>query len=94
MIFYVSHTAFAFQAYLDDTYGQCGTGGSGRIPSGPFVSARVPAPQKVAGLPKIKKIVCGGFHTVAIGEENSGVFGFGSNSALQYSSIRKHIILC
>lgn len=33
----------------------------------------------VEGLPKVKKVVCGGYHSLAL-TENGQLFGWGSNS--------------
>jgi alpha-tubulin suppressor-like RCC1 family protein len=68
----------------DDTYGQCGQGPNGRKSAPPFYQQRVRAPIKVENLSKIKRIACGGNHTLALSNDGM-LFGWGSNSALQLS---------
>lgn len=76
----------------DDTFGQCGTGGEGRASFAPFFEARHGKPVKVEmpfdkelkRQPKIKKVVTGFKHNLAI-TENGHVYGWGYNNQQQLS---------
>jgi len=71
----------------DDTFGQCGGGGEGRSMTAPFFEARhrrpvrveIPIDQKTKKQPKIKKVVSGFRHNLAISECGK-VYGWGYNN--------------
>jgi alpha-tubulin suppressor-like RCC1 family protein len=68
----------------DDTLGQCGVGAQKRSPAPPYFESRVRKPLKINDISSIKKVACGGNHTLAL--HNDGmVYGWGSNSAVQLS---------
>jgi alpha-tubulin suppressor-like RCC1 family protein len=68
----------------DDTLGQCGIGAKGRHQGGPFYEARIPNPEKIMNLPKIKKICAGKTHSLAVGDFGE-FYGWGSNNKMQLS---------
>lgn len=63
----------------DDTFGQCGQGGSNRQAVAPFFEFRQRKPVEVKVPAKITKIACGFRHSLAIGEDGR-LFGWGFNS--------------
>lgn len=69
----------------DDTYGQCGVGQDQRSTAPPFNERRIKNPRLVENLPKIRKIVCGHNHNLAISESGQ-LYGWGSNQNVQLSN--------
>jgi alpha-tubulin suppressor-like RCC1 family protein len=63
----------------DDTFGQCGTGGEGRSMTAPFFESRHRKPVKVLIEQKVKKIVAGFRHSLAITEDGK-LYGWGYNN--------------
>ena len=82
----IDHVLFLKQdgslmAMGDDTFGQCGTGGEGRQMTAPFFEARHRKPVLV-DIPKgikIRKVVCGFRHSLAISEDGK-IYGWGYNN--------------
>ena len=76
----------------DDTFGQCGVGETDRMSSAPFFEVRHRRPKKIrfpkderTGIePKIKKVVTGFRHSLAISETGMA-FGWGYNNMQQLS---------
>ena len=80
----------------DDTFGQCGTGGEDRATTAPFFEARLRTPKKVAmpldkkgKVQRVKKIVCGFRHSLAI-TENGKLYGWGYNNQQQLSHSQEY----
>ena len=69
----------------DDTFGQCGQTAENRQKVAPFFEVRHRTPQKVIIPHKVKKIVSGHRHTLAV-TENGLLFGWGFNSMQQLSN--------
>jgi alpha-tubulin suppressor-like RCC1 family protein len=63
----------------DDTFGQCGQSGEGRSSTAPFFEKRLGKPKQVELPEKIKKVVCGYRHNLAISESGK-LYGWGYNS--------------
>ena len=65
----------------DDTFGQCGQGGTTRATVAPFYQKRVLEPKQIYFEEKIKKIVSGRRHNLAI-TETGRLFGWGYNNQI------------
>lgn len=67
----------------DDTFGQCGIHTYGRAAREPYFELRYPNPTRVGALKdKVKEVVCGAYHTLAI-LDTGEVRGWGRNDKRQ-----------
>ena len=64
--------------------GQCGIGSNKRACAPPFYQQRLRVPTPVTNMTGIRKIACGGSHSLALTNEGV-VYGWGNNSNLQLS---------
>ena len=69
----------------DDTFGQCGQGGSNRQYVAPFFEQRHSKPVTVAIKDPVEKVVCGFRHSLAI-TKTGKLYGWGFNSMQQLSN--------
>ena len=73
----------------DDTFGQCGQSIENRQATFPFQQVKHSVPVSVKIPEKIKKVVCGYHHSLAVAESGA-LYGWGYNNMLQLSNSDKY----